>query len=144
MNLWKRKAIPPDASRGCVFCGNVEESTIHLFLHCQVISQVWGKIWSWLGVEFLVPPNSFIQLECLLAGARYKLSKKGFWLIWHTSIWVIWNTLNRKIFKNKDFEVNLIVEEVEVLSWKWGLNGLDCSPCMFYEWSWFLGDCFGR
>lgn len=43
-NLWKRHAIAPEASRECAFCGNDEESSIHLFLYFYVVAQVWDKI----------------------------------------------------------------------------------------------------
>lgn len=37
-----------------------------------------------------------------------------------------------------------MVEEIKVLLWKRSLSRLKASPCMFYEWNWCMGDCFGR
>lgn len=45
----------------------------------------WSKIFWWIGV--ITPPNSFVQLECLIGGALIKKWKKDFWLIWHTIVW---------------------------------------------------------
>jgi len=86
-------------------------------------------------------PKPFVQIECLIGRAKKKWNK-GFWLILHTTVWVIWSTRNRKIFKNRDFEVDAKVEEIKVLLWKRSLSRLKASPCTFYEWKWCTGDCF--
>jgi len=39
-NLALRNVLPPDESTLCVMCNMVEESSIHLFLHCEL----WGGI----------------------------------------------------------------------------------------------------
>ena len=48
----------------CVLCGNLEESTIHLFLHCEVTNSIRHKVMTWLGILFITPPNLFIHWEC--------------------------------------------------------------------------------
>lgn len=43
-NLVLRHAIGPKVSHLCPLCGKVEESTTHLFLHCDLASLVWLKL----------------------------------------------------------------------------------------------------
>ena len=84
--------IPPNKvnmSRDCVHCGLVEETTLHLFLYCDFASKVW-EVFQWIGVVIVIPPNLFILFECLNGEAADKKFRKGFWLIWNTTLWVIW------------------------------------------------------
>jgi len=43
-NLALRNVLPPDEPLLCVLCEDSEESSTHLFLHCQVASKVWGPV----------------------------------------------------------------------------------------------------
>lgn len=45
----------------------------------------------WLEFTFITPPNLFIHLECLSGESVNEKIRQGFWLIWHATIWVIWN-----------------------------------------------------
>lgn len=122
----------------CILCNRMEESTTHLFLHCDVASLVWSKLMSWLNYFFPIPPNLFVHLECWSGGGRNNKIKKGFWLIWHSTIWVLWKVQNDTIFKNLNYEVDAIVDDVKVLSWRWLLSRTHVPTCLFYEWC-----CFG-
>ena len=81
------------------------------------------------------------MLEC-----RSKTIKatNGLWLIWHTTIWVLRNRRNDKIFKGRNFEVDELVEEIKELSWLWMLERLHIPSCLFYEWSWNPRFCLER
>lgn len=70
--------------------------------------------------------------------------RKGFWLVWHAIIWVIWKARNAKIFENHSKDVEEMVEEIKVLSWRWMLMRLKVLPCLFYEWNWDPEDCLRR
>jgi hypothetical protein len=63
-------------------------------------------------------------------------------LVWHTTLWSIWNARNNKNFKNLVKEPMEIVEDIKVLSWRWSVDRLRIAPCLFYEWSWDPGICF--
>jgi len=41
------------ASLNCVFCGGGEESSSHIFLHCDVVN-----------ISFLIPHSLFVHFEC--------------------------------------------------------------------------------
>lgn len=132
-NLALRNVLPPEASTLCVMCNVKEESALHLFLHCDVAVLVWRTLMMWLNCSFLTPPNFFVHWECWSVGGNSKKVTKGFWLIWHTTIWVLWNRRNDKIFKGRNFDVEELVEEIKVLSWRWMLERLNNPSCLFYE-----------
>jgi len=79
-----------------------------------------------------------------VGGERNKNVKKGLWLIWHATIWVLWKVRNEKIFKDTSFEVDEIVEKIKVLSWRWVLSRTITPACLFYEWCWNPQLCLAR
>lgn len=128
----------------CVMCNGAEESSIHLFLHCEVASLVWSKLMLWLDWHFVIPPNLFVHWECWSRRSWNKNRLRGWWLIWITTIWVLWKVRNDKIFNDINHEVDEIVEEVKVLSWRWLLYRMNIPVCLYYEWCWNPSYCLGR
>ena len=105
---------------------------------------MWLKLISWLNNWFLTPPNFFVHWDCWSVGGGSKKVTQGFRLIWHTTIWVLWKWRNEKVFKGLTCEVDVLVEEIKVLSWRWMLERMHTSSCLFYEWSWEPRLCLDR
>ncbi|GAU45140.1 hypothetical protein TSUD_131390 [Trifolium subterraneum] len=80
-NLLLCGVLPQNSDGYCVWCGDICESSSHLFLHCKVALVVWYEIFKWLGVVIVVPPNLSIFFDCLSEAANSKKSKKGFCLV---------------------------------------------------------------
>jgi hypothetical protein len=64
VNLALRNVLDPEESSLCVMCNSVEESSTHLFMHCDLASFVWSKLMLWLDYHFVTPPNLFVHWEC--------------------------------------------------------------------------------
>jgi len=135
--------IEPGEHSLCVLCNRMEESVLHLFLHCEV-GAIWLKIMWWLGRFFPLPHNLFVHWECWSEGERNKNVKKGMGIIWLATIWVIWKARNDKVFNDVNFEVDVIVEEVKVLAWKWVMYRMYILVCLFFEWCWNPQWCLRR
>ena len=144
VNLTLRNVLPPDGSSRCVMCDMCEETSLHLFLHCDLACAVWFKLMRWLGVNYIIPPTLFIHWACWREAGGNKKVKKGRGIIWLTSLWALWKARNDKIFKGVNFGVDDVVENVKVLSWRWFLSRTKTPACLFYEWCWDLIDCLGR
>lgn len=71
-NLVLRNVLPPDASILCVLCNRDEESSSHLFLHCEVVRSVWLRLMGWMNCSFIIPPNLFVHWDCWCGEARNK------------------------------------------------------------------------
>jgi hypothetical protein len=51
-------------------------------------------------VELVIPPNFFIFFLCFMDAVANKKVQKGFLLIWHTTMWLLWKVRNGLIFNN--------------------------------------------
>jgi len=140
-NLALCRVIPQEEPRSCIMCGQEEETTIHLFLHCEVASMFWRLLLDWLDVNFITPQNLFIHFACWSDEVNSRRVKKAFWLIWHAALWSIWKERNARIFKNQFKDVDEVVDEVKALTWCWALSRLRIASCLYYEWCWNPQEC---
>jgi hypothetical protein len=143
-NLMRRGIYRGDSLGNCVACVGSLESASHLFLHCDFAYSIWLDIFRWLDVIVIMPGSLSSLFEYFIGLARSKKARKGFMLIWHTTLWQIWRSRNDVIFNNSLLNVAECVEGIKVLSWKWSAHKLKISPCLYYEWVWDPGDCFHR
>ncbi|KAK2452536.1 hypothetical protein QL285_000319 [Trifolium repens] len=141
-NLQRRGILQHGSSVNCGWCELYPESANHLFLHCNTAHRVWYEIFYWLGVVIVMTPNIMSLFGCFCEAAKNKKTRKGFHLVWHTVVWCLWRARNDGIFNGIKKEPLEIVEDIKVLSWKWSVDRLKISPCLFYEWSWDPGECF--
>jgi hypothetical protein len=126
---------------GCVHCQGPLESESHLFLFCDFANRVWKAIFRWLGIVIVIPPNLFILFDCFLAAAGSKKVRKGFALIWHATVWSLWDSRNKIIFSNGAVIPEKVVDDIKLLSWRWGLSRHKIPICLYYEWCWDPGLC---
>lgn len=59
-----RGILGVESSRSCVLCGVMDETEVHLFLHCEEVQRVWKKLMCWLHCYFIVPNDLLVHLEC--------------------------------------------------------------------------------
>jgi hypothetical protein len=141
LNLAHRGVNVNGGSVDCVHCYGVGESELHLFLFCDFAMVVWKAIFRWLGIVIVIPPNLFLLFDCFLAAAGSKKVRKGYALIWHATVWSLWNSRNNVIFNNGDIESEKVVDDIKLLSWRWGISRHKIPVCLYYEWCWDPGLC---
>jgi hypothetical protein len=116
VNLAHRGIIKPPESKDCAFCRGMEETSQHLFLHCNFASGVWYAIFNWLGFAYISPPNISISLACMAGMGVSKRRKKGLLLLWQVVLWWLWRARNDRIFSNKEVSVLEVVESIKYIS----------------------------
>lgn len=83
----------------CKFCGEAPESVNHLFLHCEVVWEVWCIALRWWGIKWVVP-SSIKSLFIWWQSWRFKKTKKVLWEpISFATLWSIWKVRNDLIFR---------------------------------------------
>ena len=80
-NLLKRDVIDVNSDQTCVLCNNYIESALHLFLPCEVVTNLWlspsfsvalhenleGHFWQFVGIEsFMILFITSPGLECIV------------------------------------------------------------------------------
>jgi hypothetical protein len=140
-NLRKRGVVGNGGVTDCVHCNGIPEAAVHLFLHCNFASSVWKAVFRWLGLVLVIPPSLPMLFECFVGVASSKQSKVGFSVIWHATVWSIWRLRNSVIFSNGVSDVEVVVDSVKLLSWRWSLSHHKIPICLFYEWCWDPGLC---
>jgi hypothetical protein len=135
-NLARRNVLGPEANSTCVLCNRLEESTLHLFIHCDMSSKVWLMLMRWLDRFFISPPNLFVHWACWRTGERNNNVLKGLEVIWLATIWTLWKTRNDKVFNGTISRVDDVVDEVKVLAWRWVLGRIRIPACLYFEWCW--------
>jgi hypothetical protein len=73
VNLALPNVPTTDGSILCVHCARMEETSLHLYLHCTLASSVWWHLMSWLNNFFPIPPNLFIHWECWGVGKEIRM-----------------------------------------------------------------------
>jgi hypothetical protein len=133
VNLFRRKIIVENEDKRCVFYGEEAETVSHLFLYCRIISQVWVRIFSWLGLEFSLPHSINSLLNFVAGSTGRKQVREGLTLTCCAVLWIVWRHRNKIIFDNGGVDGTGLVDEVMVTSWKWWIGRGKSLPCLYYE-----------
>jgi len=100
-------------------CG-FQESSHHLFLHCNVFGSVWHSIYKLIGVVAVTPykvPDYFNQFS--YSGGVSKVRSSIIQVIWFASAWEIWKERNNRIFTDKECSVIQVVDKIKFLAFRW-------------------------
>ncbi|XP_019447203.1 PREDICTED: uncharacterized protein LOC109350421 [Lupinus angustifolius] len=112
MNLARRGIIGSLPSTLCAFCGELEESSDHLFFTCSLSYSVWQKLYSLFGIYSILPSSTgsnFLSHWHLFGEA--KNFHQQWMTIWFVTIWSLWLVRNKIIFEESSFNLdeNIII-----------------------------------
>jgi hypothetical protein len=144
LNLFRRKVITEIGDTSCVFCGEETETVTHLFLYCKFISQVWERVFAWLGLDFSLPHSINSLLHFVMSTTGRKQVRKGLISICCAVLWTIWRHRNNIIFDNGGVNGRGLLDDVMITSWKWWIGRGNSQPCLYYEWFAEPGLCLHR
>jgi hypothetical protein len=114
-----RRGISLNSSSLCVGgCGNPETED-HLFFNCPMLSSIWKKITSWLGVPLVFPEGGYNHLSLFknLVPCSIKTSDR-ISVIWFSTISIAWKNRNDMVFNHIGYDWEKMLEEVKILSWR--------------------------
>ena len=144
MNLLRRGVISETAEAKCGLCGFAVELTFHLFGMCSLSARLWYAVVNWLGFDFVMPGDLMILFSICCSYGTSSSCVGGLSLIWHTTIWVIWDLRNLSILSDQVPNWELAFDRIQSVSWRWFLARSRSFPCLFYEWVVNHLDCLAR
>jgi hypothetical protein len=98
----------------------------------------------WLGLIIVAPSNLVTSFAMFVGCAKDKRAKKGLILIWNIIVWELGKNQNDQIFNNKEMNIEELVDQIKLWSWRWFINRMAKGPCLLYGWKWSPFDCFNR
>eukprot|EP00253_Pinus_taeda_P004596 PITA_04596 len=117
-NLRKRGINDPSR---CPNCCSAEETIQHLFLDCPFAKRCWIKMSSLGNINWQsqhnVPDTIYEwKKNCPWKDKRSRIVKRIWDTIPHTLLWRIWLTRNKKIFQNKESNVQTTCNKAHLLA----------------------------
>ncbi|XP_022008070.1 uncharacterized protein LOC110907385 [Helianthus annuus] len=103
----------------CRLCGEVDETTDHIFTACRISNGLWLGVASWLKI----PPMIIFSVKDILSLVDFMptvSSRKG--IIYGILVivcWKIWVTRNEIIFKQGSANVTKMLSDVKAISFLW-------------------------
>ncbi|KAK2391015.1 hypothetical protein QL285_064512 [Trifolium repens] len=120
--LFDRGIITNSTDRNCAFCSNHVESMAHAFIHCNFSTNVWRRIFNWMGLYF-INSNSiqqhFIRYGELIKSKATKVKNKHRHIIWLATMWCIWRGRNNIVFREDRITIGSLVDQIIYMSWFW-------------------------
>ncbi|XP_057452342.1 uncharacterized protein LOC130744167 [Lotus japonicus] len=106
--LAKRRALPVGIGLD-LFCGDHEESCLHLFLECRFAWGIWMRILNWVGISTALP-NSLVALFIQFGSniASSSKSRKTISAIWIATVCALWKARNKVAFRRELLEAGEI------------------------------------
>ncbi|GAU46742.1 hypothetical protein TSUD_286020 [Trifolium subterraneum] len=143
VNLARRGIRRVEDTR-CSLCGELAETSCHLFLHCRFVAAVWYAVIKWLGVVVVLPADPIMSYGILVGCGGNKKIRKSLSIVWMDFVWVLWRVRNDRVFNNVDGSVEDVIERIQRISWQWYLHKTTMGSSLLYEWIWDPGDCMHR
>ncbi|XP_071726863.1 uncharacterized protein [Rutidosis leptorrhynchoides] len=133
-----KRGIDLDSVR-CPNCNNEVDTVEHMILKCQKIKDLWCRVFKWANLGNM----SYSDIGDMFLGKLHSSNSTAFSKIWQTIEWVagysIWRNRKEKTFKNKDWSVPMLLNEIQVKSFMWVASRLKIKKI---EWTqWLLNPC---
>jgi len=115
-----RRGVINVGASTCAASYEDSETTLHLFLNCDVSSGLWEDVQLWLGILSVTPGgirhhfHQFTKLAGMPRSSHLFLS-----IIWFVVVWVLWKERNNRVFANVVATPFLLLERVKLNSFLW-------------------------
>ncbi|KAL9660388.1 hypothetical protein QQ045_025201 [Rhodiola kirilowii] len=102
----------------CELCGEEQETSDHLLIHCKWSRKLWSIILCWWGISWVFPESSRSLLESWAVEDISK-SRRRFWkILSYAVLWSIWEERNKRCFEKKKRTIEEVGELVKVrIAW---------------------------
>ncbi|KAJ0570205.1 putative RNA-directed DNA polymerase [Helianthus annuus] len=118
----------------CKFCGEMQETSEHLFISCGLSQSVWEFVRTWCQLHRFVLFDVKDALQYHKDARGSKRWKTAIYTVIQTTLWCIWRARNEAIFNGKQPMARNIKEEIKVLGFLWLKNRAKESNLTWEKW----------
>jgi hypothetical protein len=143
--LFDKGIIINSTDKNCAFCSNHGESIAHVFIHCNLSTNVWRRIFIWMGLNFN-NSNSvqehFLIFGDLIKSKATKVNIKHCHTNWLATMWCLWRARNNIVFREDRVTIDSLVDQIIYMSWFWFSSRLRSNVDISFD-SWCINplDC---
>jgi hypothetical protein len=118
-NLLRWGDINIDASTCAAWCG-ASETTLHLFLNCDIFSGLWTEVRLWIGIyavslgDLRHHFHQFTKMAGMPRCCHLFLT-----IIWVAAVWFIWKEMNNHVSQHAIATPFVLIEKVKLNSSLW-------------------------
>eukprot|EP00268_Persea_americana_P066692 TRINITY_DN9111_c2_g1_i2.p1 TRINITY_DN9111_c2_g1~~TRINITY_DN9111_c2_g1_i2.p1 ORF type:complete len:125 (-),score=11.96 TRINITY_DN9111_c2_g1_i2:821-1195(-) len=106
----------------CVMCGKDSSSINHLFIHCEVATNISSNFIGRCGLAWCCSKNITELVECWLDGC-FKGLGGVFWSMFaFATFWSTWKERNDRISRSSSSTTTYLIVEVAIRIAKWGFG----------------------
>ncbi|KAK9063215.1 hypothetical protein SSX86_017085 [Deinandra increscens subsp. villosa] len=112
----------PFQQTDCRLCQGGLETTLHLFTGCSYSQEVWARVERWCNISHNLLfdiPDIFKIAESQALPKEPKHVLRG---IIYTTIWMLWNERNERVFNDKKRQPIQLVENIKATAYFWIRN----------------------
>ncbi|XP_057441534.1 uncharacterized protein LOC130733395 [Lotus japonicus] len=133
VNLGRRQILLSQTDPVCKLCAGEEEAASHLFCSCLFAWEVWSCCYCWFGLLTVLPIKPREHLLRFKFGWN-KDQISGSYTVWSAVVWSIWLMQNECVFRNREPDMNSVLELIKWRSWLWIKYKWRGFASSFFEW----------
>ncbi|KAJ0495935.1 putative reverse transcriptase zinc-binding domain-containing protein [Helianthus annuus] len=118
----------------CLFCGDYEETSDHLFVSCHFSQSVWSIISQWSRVPAILAFSLRDILDAGMSVCGSKKKKLVYNAISQVVIWSLWRMRNDVVFGQMAPSITRVVEESKSMAYHWIKNRSGSVHWSWNEW----------
>lgn len=121
----------------CLFCGENEETVMHLLIDCKEVEKLWYYFYGVIGIQWRRGQDLGSVLKCR-GHSSLTAAGKVYWRVMKQALmWNVWLERNTRLFEDEEHAMWMLIDRVKETMWKWSLNeegvkGIRLEQMMFH------------
>ncbi|KAL4183133.1 hypothetical protein AMTRI_Chr11g153710 [Amborella trichopoda] len=103
-------------------CLNEKETNPHLFIHCQIVLQLWSRIIQLFEISWITPPSILALTSCSFESNWPKSGRILWKAALDATVWTIWLERTSRIFRGIKIELPALFHKVTSMVIFWASN----------------------
>ncbi|KAJ0778486.1 putative reverse transcriptase zinc-binding domain-containing protein [Helianthus annuus] len=118
----------------CLFCGEYEETSEHIFVSCHFSQSIWLIVAQWCKIPPIIAFSLKDIIDAYDTAYGSKRKKQIISAIIQVVIWCLWKLRNDVLFGQASPSITSVVQETKSLAYHWIKNRSGQSQWSWNEW----------